>query len=172
MYVGGAAGAGRALRPLWSVAGTPVSGGLAPTRYADIALPSVAPRNFDLYRSLPVAGLVDLVSTDESVTGVEVKHWGGAIATATDAGPAAHRDVPFSVAVNGPAESVASVRRHSTGGSFLNFHHDPADVEPAYTADNYRRLRAVKRDWDPDNVFHTNLNIRPAHHGADLVAAH
>lgn len=171
MYVGTAADAGRALHPLWSVAGSPVAGGVSRTNYADIALPSVAPRNFDLYRTLPVDELVDLVS-DESVAGVEVKHWGGAIATATDAGPAAHRDVPFSVAVNGPAESVTKVRRHSTGGSFLNFHHNPATVEAAFTPDNYRRLTSVKRDWDPDNVFHTNLNVRPAHRDAELVAAH
>jgi FAD/FMN-containing dehydrogenase len=174
MYVGDATDAGRALSPLWSVAGTPVAGGLKRTGYADVALPSVAPRNFDLYRSVsgPVADeLVDLVGDDDSVVGVEVKHWGGAIATATDAGPAAHRDVPFSVAVNGPAESLARVRRHSTGGSFLNFLHNPAAIETAYTPDNYRRLGEVKRDWDPDNVFRTNLNIRPAYHGSSLVAA-
>jgi FAD/FMN-containing dehydrogenase len=175
MYVGDAEDAQRALRPLWNVAGTPVAGGLERTRYADLSLPSVAPRNFDLYRSVsgPVAGeLADLVARHDSVTGVEVKHWGGAIATATDAGPAAHRDVPFTVAVNGPADALTGVRRHSTGGSFLNFLHDPSAVENAYTPDNHRRLRAVKRTWDPDNFFHTNLNITPAHHAAELAAAH
>jgi FAD/FMN-containing dehydrogenase len=27
--------------------------------------------------------------------------------------------------------------------------------------DNHKRLASVKRDWDPDNLFHMNQNIEP-----------
>jgi hypothetical protein len=94
---------------------------------------------------------------------VEVRHWGGAMARpAPGAGPAGHRDIPFSITVDGPAESAEPLWRHATGGSFLNFLHDPTAVETAYPAADYQRLREVKAAYDPTNVFHRNLNIPPA----------
>jgi FAD/FMN-containing dehydrogenase len=105
-----------------------------------------------------------------------LRHWGGAMARPSpDAGPAGHRDVPFSVAAlapydkGAPAERVdghmdrlvARLRLHATGGSFLNFLTDPAMTRTAYTTHDYRRLTHAKRIWDPDNFFHRNHNIPP-----------
>ena len=28
--------------------------------------------------------------------------------------------------------------------------------------DNYERLQAVKAEYDPENVFHVNQNVKPA----------
>jgi FAD/FMN-containing dehydrogenase len=39
---------------------------------------------------------------------------------------------------------------------------DPARAASAYTVEDYRRLRDVKRAYDPDNFFHLNHNIPPA----------
>lgn len=170
LHIGSAVDARRAIRPLWSVAGTPVEQDLRVVRYGEVTLPSVPPRNFDMYRTVP-GNLVDLVGPESPVTAVEVKHWAGAMANpGPDAGPAGHRDVPFSIAINGPAEAGATTRQHASG-SFLNFLHDRDAVATAYTPENYARLREVKREWDPDNVFNVNLNITPAHQGAELAAA-
>jgi hypothetical protein len=38
---------------------------------------------------------------------------------------------------------------------------DDALVRTVYDEAKYERLRALKRAWDPDNVFRLNQNIRP-----------
>jgi berberine-like enzyme len=102
---------------------------------------------------VPVAELV------VAKTQVEIKQWGGTLARpVADAGPAGHRTAQFAVSGPGSAEAIGT---HATGGSFLNFLHDPAAVETAFTPESFRRLRAVKRAYDPDTVFQVNLNIRP-----------
>ncbi len=51
---------------------------------------------------------------------------------------------------------------HATGSGYVNFlTEDEAErVAAAYGA-NYARLQAVKRRFDPDNLFRMNLNIEP-----------
>ena len=52
---------------------------------------------------------------------------------------------------------------HATGGVYLNFvseADDEARVRAAYGA-HYDRLRELKGKYDPENVFRTNLNVRP-----------
>lgn len=48
-------------------------------------------------------------------------------------------------------------------GVYANFLHDEGEarIREAYPADTYDRLAAIKRRWDPTNVFHRNQNIRP-----------
>lgn len=66
---------------------------------------------------------------------------------------------------------VAAVRRgwerilpFSTGGNYVDF--QLAEDDDTRTADAYRgtheRLRRVKAEYDPDNVFRVNRNIRPS----------
>lgn len=52
---------------------------------------------------------------------------------------------------------------HATGSGYVNFlTEDEAErVEASYGA-NYPRLQALKRRFDPDNLFRMNLNIEPA----------
>ena len=50
------------------------------------------------------------------------------------------------------------------GGGYVNFMMDDegeARVKATY-GDNYARLAALKKKYDPGNLFHVNQNVRPA----------
>jgi FAD/FMN-containing dehydrogenase len=70
-----------------------------------------------------------------------------------------------------PARAVAamawvddswSAMRHSSSGGYVNYlsSNSEESVRAAYRG-NYQRLVALKRKYDPTNVFHLNRNIRP-----------
>ena len=48
-------------------------------------------------------------------------------------------------------------------GTYANFNTTAtdADVAAAYPTDTYKRLAAVKRQYDPANLFAANYNVRP-----------
>lgn len=52
---------------------------------------------------------------------------------------------------------------HSAGGAYVNFMMDEGDerIKATYRG-NYDRLAAIKRKYDPGNLFHMNQNITPA----------
>jgi FAD/FMN-containing dehydrogenase len=56
----------------------------------------------------------------------------------------------------------AAVHPYSMGGAYVNFMmEEGADRIKATYRDNYQRLVAVKRQYDPTNFFHVNQNIKP-----------
>jgi hypothetical protein len=171
MYAGPAEDARRALAPLWRVAGTPTEDGWRTMPYTQSGtVGGTAPRQFHLLRTLPdpvVQAAVDAVHGDANA--VEVRHWGGALAR--PGGPIGHRDVPFSVAVDGPAESAAGIAAHATGGSFLNWLPDPSRTHTAYTTADHARLRELKLTHDPENMFGLAKNIPPAVRAAARLGA-
>jgi hypothetical protein len=83
--------------------------------------------------------------------------------------------VAFSVAIEallperddgGTADRIGrllDVREHSTGAQFLNLA-GPGRADDAYTAANHRRLAALRRRYDPDNLFRSDqaLPLSPA----------
>jgi FAD/FMN-containing dehydrogenase len=181
-YAGDAAAAERVLAPLRDAAGPPLMDGMRATTYADAAVmlptppPMVSQMYFGLFDELPDEAIAAAVEA-EGVFGVELRHWGGAMARPEpDAAPIGHRDVPFSIVASAQAPDRALAERlkaavdaagarlepYTTGGSFLNFLSDSDRTETAYTPADYRRLREVKSAYDPDNVFAANHNIPPA----------
>jgi FAD/FMN-containing dehydrogenase len=53
--------------------------------------------------------------------------------------------------------------RNGDDGVYVNFLGDEGDarVREAYPGDTWERLRAVKRRYDPGNLFRLNQNIPP-----------
>lgn len=168
VYAGAAADGERALRPLWRVAGVPSTNEFRVMPYADVAtIGGTAPRAFELYRDLPDDLIAALSDPDAGFNAVEVRRWGGAMATPEPVsgaapGPIGHRDVPFSLTIDGPEEAAERLRVHNTGGSFLNFLQDRTRTASAYTPWNYTLLRELKRVYDPANRFGLSHNIPPA----------
>ncbi|HSN56456.1 MAG TPA: FAD-binding oxidoreductase [Candidatus Sulfomarinibacteraceae bacterium] len=89
----------------------------------------------------------------------------------------AHRDANWSMVITGvdpdPANRDAitgwardywqALHPHSAGGAYVNFMmEEGTDRIRATYRDNYDRLCAVKRRYDPDNLFRVNQNIAPA----------
>ncbi|MCH7230273.1 FAD-binding oxidoreductase [Glycomyces sp. L485] len=106
-----------------------------------------------------------------------VFHLGGALNEERDGGAVGNRDAEFISGFTGtwrPSEDgggiVAKVREgwerirpFSTGGNYVNFQlaeDDSARTADAY-GDGYERLRRVKSEYDPENLFTVNRNIRP-----------
>jgi Berberine and berberine like len=185
LYIGSAEAGERTLAPLRQAAGEPLMDTFAEMPYQGTAVlgppptPMVSEMRIELFEELTDPVIDTALRANGVVSGVEFHHWGGAPARADgDAGPVGHRDVPFSVVVAAQAEAherddaprlragidviAARLRPYATGGSFLNFLGDPAQTKSAYTPDDYRRLAAVKRTYDPDNFFRCGHNIPPA----------
>lgn len=101
---------------------------------------------------------------------------GAANRVPADAMAYAHRDAKFVLNVHGRWDEVADDHRciawaraffeaskpYASAGAYVNFMtEDESDrVAAAYGA-NYARLVQIKKQYDPENVFHLNQNIKP-----------
>lgn len=101
---------------------------------------------------------------------------GAANRVPVDAMAYGHRDARFVMNLHGrwqaegdDARCVAwarqvfeATRPYASGGAYINFmtEDEAARVDDAYGS-NLVRLQEIKRQYDPDNVFHRNQNIRP-----------
>jgi FAD/FMN-containing dehydrogenase len=113
---------------------------------------------------------------EDPLSQIMVAHTGGAIASvAPDATAFSNRDAQFfyhSVLLwddprrdetnTAIARSLWDGMRPYASGAYVNFFGDDDDrLDEAYAGETYERLVALKRTYDPENVFRLNTNIRP-----------
>ena len=136
-----------------------------------------------LLRDLTRAGIESVVAaagprSSSPLLSVEFRHLGGAMGRA-DAGNGATAsiDARFAMFAVGmamdPVMSAAvsaylpvvkeSLARYDSGREYLNFAEQRTDVRRLWPADVYRRLRQVKADHDPLDIFRSNHPVAPAH---------
>ena len=109
----------------------------------------------------------------------EVQQLGGALARRRDADGAFRTlDAPYLLHLVSPATPEASMDKIAatteraiaamgdafTGRAYYNFlrWNEKARIPDAFGEPTYRRLRELKRQFDPDNILHLNLNIAPS----------
>jgi FAD/FMN-containing dehydrogenase len=116
------------------------------------------------------------VSPPTPETRISVTHLGGAVNRVPwDATAYPHREADFLVNITtrweDPAqdnECIAWTREyfdalmpHATGGTYVNFTTESEGEQSMAYRENYDRLVALKNEWDPDNVFQMNQNVKP-----------
>ena len=121
--------------------------------------------------------IVDHTSAMPSASSTfDFHHMGGAIARVPDDGTAfGDRRSAFCFNIVGLWDDLAAdepnrqwargfssaLEPFGSGGVYVNFTADPDLVRAAYSEAKYERLRALKRQYDPANLFRLNQNIAP-----------
>jgi FAD/FMN-containing dehydrogenase len=189
MYAGPTDEGERAVRPLREL-GDPVADLLGPMPYVamqQLVDPLWGPGAHSYMKSGFLKGLDDgaietLTSYHQEATSpkseIHVHHVGGAVAeVAPDATAFGDRSSPFLLNIiastftsDGYGEAVRwaqalhdGLEPSLSGSAYVNFLSGEGEerVRAAYGPDNYRRLAALKREYDPTNVFRLNQNVRP-----------
>lgn len=122
--------------------------------------------------------LAALESSTAMMRAVQLRVLGGAVADVpVDATAFAHRDAAITGVVAAAERTSVEVAEHADwmsgladrlragrSGAYANFvpDGDPARLADVYPGDTGRRLAAVKRTYDPHNLFRGNLNVEPA----------
>jgi FAD/FMN-containing dehydrogenase len=188
-YAGAVADGAAVAQPLRAF-GRPLADVVAPhpfTAWQTILDPLLTPGMRNYWKSHDFVALDDglievLVEHARAIpdpqTEIAFAQLGGAVSRVpADATAYTHREAQFVLNVHGrwedpakDAECVSWARRlfdaatpFATGGVYVNFltQDESVRVTAAYGT-NYARLAAIKKQYDPDNVFRVNQNIRPA----------
>ena len=188
-YAGAAEDGERALAPLRSF-GSPAGDALAARPYTAFNAMfdgSWAPGFENYWKAEYLAGLPEesievladyAVRHTSPLSDFKVAHLGGAVARVREDDTAyGHRDAPYILNINTRWSDRAESERHiahtqrlweamlpfTHGGAYTNFLGDEGTdrVREAFGDATFRRLQALKRSYDPDNVFRLNQNIPP-----------
>ncbi|MBV9941578.1 MAG: FAD-binding oxidoreductase, partial [Solirubrobacterales bacterium] len=127
-----------------------------------------------------IEALLDRDPADDSLPGVSLQSYGGAIADVDDDATAfSHRRTRFeyvaavkwtdpdedTLRIEAARGAAAKLNRFASG-AYVNALSDEgaSGVRRAYSEAKRARLTALKDTYDPDNVFHLNHNIVPSRH--------
>jgi len=115
-----------------------------------------APSELSLMHLYPIDGAVHRVGRSETAWACRDATWSMVIA-GIDPDPA-----NASAVSTWARDYWQDIHAHNLSGAYVNFlmEDDEARVRASY-GDNYERLVAIKRKYDPDNFFRVNQNIRP-----------
>jgi Berberine and berberine like len=188
-YAGDAASGEHAVRPVRTF-GPPAADVIGPLPYPALQamLDETAPYGLQNYWKSAFLGELSDAAIDVLVAraaamrsplaAIHVHHLGGAVSRmARETSAFVNRDSRFVVNIVGtwqdPADSdenVAWTREtfdalapHAAGGGYINFMGEEAAdrVRAAYGTAVYNRLQTLKREYDPNNLFRLNQNVRP-----------
>ena len=129
-------------------------------------------------RDVAAAIMEHLGASDAPMQVAQLQVLGGAMARVpVEATAYAHRHSRIMVNVaafyDGPADQAvrqdwvdrfAAALQQDDHGAYVNFLSDegPGQSRQAYPGQTWERLTAIKRSWDPTNLFRRNQNIPPA----------
>jgi hypothetical protein len=130
---------------------------------------------------LPAAAIDDFVAaagpgSGSTLDSVEIRHAGGALGRGGEGHGALDKlpgefvyfgvglifDEAGDAATRRDLDRVTGTLRPYRSGSYLNFEEETADPASFYGEETYRRLRLVKAEVDPDELFLANHPIPPA----------
>jgi FAD/FMN-containing dehydrogenase len=188
LYAGSAEDGKRAVAPFRALA-APHADMLAPIGYPDMFQAEEADADYhptavsvNLFldrvdRSVAAAIMERLETSDATLRVAQLRVLGGAYARVpADATAYAHRDKPIMVNLAAFYEGEEDKPRRQAwldefrtaiaqgdDAAYSNFLTvEPDRIRAAYPGSTYDRLAAIKRRYDPDNLFHRNQNIVPA----------
>jgi len=185
-YAGDTEAGERAVAPFRALA-EPLADMLRPMSYPEIYMPdeedyhpiAVGKTRFtDRIDEAAPATILDRVESSTAMMAVaQIRALGGAMARVpVDATAFAHRGSRFMVTIANVYERVEDTPTHQAWvdelagaldldgrGAYVNFlgEEGEAGVREAYPDPTWDRLRSVKREYDPDNLFRLNQNIPP-----------
>jgi FAD/FMN-containing dehydrogenase len=133
-----------------------------------------------------IAATAAIAGPDSPLLSVEFRHLGGALGrTAPGGGILGSLDASYLMFAVGmaPTPEIAAAVEHGitrlqralarwdSGRMYLNFAEHARSGRALFGEDGYARLRRLKTEIDPDNVFHANHQIEPAHRRARRATA-
>ena len=192
VYAGAPEAGERVLAPFRALA-TPIADMVHPMRYPEVYPPEpegyhpvAASRTMFVHsidRSIAEMILENLQASSGSLAAAQLRVLGGAMARVpVDATAFAHRTsrimVNLATLYERPEEKAtheawvdhaAAAVRQSDHGAYVNFLGDEGEerIRAAYPGATWDRLRAIKAQYDPTNLFRLNQNIPPKKKGAE-----